>query len=75
MTVTATAKRHRRVARLDKRFKPHVREKGSLGMKKRVPRQREEEIAPTTLSTKYKSLSVTHPIIIPVGHQLGSSRL
>jgi len=33
MTVTATAKRRRRVARLDKRFKPHVREKGSLGMK------------------------------------------
>jgi hypothetical protein len=27
MTVTATAKRRRREARQDKRFKPHVREK------------------------------------------------
>jgi hypothetical protein len=33
MTVTATAKRRRREARMDKRFKPHVREKQSLGMK------------------------------------------
>jgi hypothetical protein len=30
MCVTATAKRRRREARLDKRFKSHVREKGSL---------------------------------------------
>jgi hypothetical protein len=34
MTVTATAKRRRREARLDKRLKPHVREKASLGVKK-----------------------------------------
>jgi hypothetical protein len=33
MTVTATAKRRRRGAKLDKRFKPHVREKGPLGVK------------------------------------------
>jgi hypothetical protein len=33
MTVTATAKRRRREARLDKRFKLHVREQDSLGVK------------------------------------------
>jgi hypothetical protein len=33
MTVTATAKRLRRQAKLDKRFKPRVSEKGSLGVK------------------------------------------
>jgi hypothetical protein len=33
VTVTATAKRRRREAKLDKRFKPHIREKGSLGVK------------------------------------------
>ena len=32
-SVTATAKRRRREAGLDKRFKPHVREEGSLGVK------------------------------------------
>jgi hypothetical protein len=31
--VIATDKRRRREARFDKRFKPHVREKDSLGMK------------------------------------------
>jgi hypothetical protein len=35
MSVCATAKRRRREARMDKRFKPHVREKGPLGVKKR----------------------------------------
>jgi hypothetical protein len=33
MTVTATAKRRRHEAKLDKRFKPHVREKSPLGVK------------------------------------------
>jgi len=33
MTGTATAKRRRRKARQDKRFKPHVREKRSLAVK------------------------------------------
>jgi hypothetical protein len=39
MTVTATAKRRRHEAKLDKRFKPHVREKKPAGVKKRFPRQ------------------------------------
>jgi hypothetical protein len=33
MTVTATAKRRRRQAKLDWRFKSKVREKGPLGVK------------------------------------------
>jgi hypothetical protein len=33
MTVTAIAKRRRREARLDKRFKPKLREKSPLGVK------------------------------------------
>jgi hypothetical protein len=33
MTVTATAKRRRRQAKLDWRFKPKMHEKGPLGVK------------------------------------------
>jgi hypothetical protein len=33
MTVTATAKRRRREAKLDKRFRARVSEKGPLGVK------------------------------------------